>query len=212
LSSAASTAGKDQAISNVLGAGCSWSSYTSPYPSSSYPYPANSGYGYPKINQVCHEIKAIVAFSFLTWILSRSFQLCALSYSSNPCLYLVMFYTVTLIVLALRARSRGHNVWQTAVRDGILFSPSEKVVGGAPQVVASQPAVYQSYPPLAQQSPHPLAQQYNSPPAQQYNSLPAQQYISPLAQQYIPAMAQQYNPGGRSPPAQRSSVSYAYPA
>jgi len=169
LSSAASTAQKDQVISQVFSgqSGCSWSSYTSTI--SPYPYGQNpANYGYPSgLNHACHEIKAIMAFSFLTWLL-------------------LMFYTVTLLVLALRARSRGHNVWQSAVSDGTLFypsDPSEKVGSGAPQAVATQPAVYQSYPPLAQQ------------------------YISPPAQQYIP--------GGGSPPAQQYlpiSVSHAYPA
>ena len=62
-----------------------------------------------------------------------------------------MFYTVMLLVLAFRAQSQGHNRWQTSVRDGTLFYPSEKFVGGTPQVAAPQPAVYQSYPPPAQQ-------------------------------------------------------------
>jgi len=164
LSSAASTAQKDQEISNIFPdeSGCTWSSY------SYYSY----YYGFPDINTACHEIKPIMAFSFLAWIL-------------------LMFYTVTLLVLALRAQSRGHNVWQSAVRDGTLFNPSEKVVGGAPQAVAPQPAVYQSYPALAQQ------------------------YIPPPAQQYIPQLAQHHIPGGGPPPAQQSlpaSFSYAYPA
>jgi len=64
-----------------------------------------------------------------------------------------MFYTVFLLVLALRAQNQGHNVWTTGVRDGTLFypRPNEKFVGGTPQAVAPQPAVYQSYPPPAQQ-------------------------------------------------------------
>lgn len=63
-----------------------------------------------------------------------------------------MLYTVLLLVLALRAQSRGHNVWQTSVRDGTLFYPDEKPVGGAPPMAVPQPAVYQSYPPPVQQS------------------------------------------------------------
>lgn len=62
-----------------------------------------------------------------------------------------MFYTVMLLVLALRAQSQGHNVWVTGVRDGVLFYPSEKFMGGTPQAMAPQPGVYQSYPPPAQQ-------------------------------------------------------------
>jgi hypothetical protein len=202
LSSAADTANKDHAISLIFSgqSGCHWSSaLTSPYsPNSVYPpgYPSTN-YGLPKLDQACREIKAIEAVSFLTWLL-------------------LMSYTVTLLALALRARSRGHNVWQTAVSDGVIFYPNEKGVGGAPQAVAQQPAVYQSYPPSAQQSPHPLAQQYISSPAQQYISPPAQQqYISSPAQQYVSPPAQQYNPGGSPPLAQQylpTSVSHAYPA
>ena len=62
-----------------------------------------------------------------------------------------MSYTVMLLMLALRAQSRGHNVWSTSVRDGSLFYPNEKFVGGSPQAMAPQPGVYQSYPPSAQQ-------------------------------------------------------------
>ena len=61
-----------------------------------------------------------------------------------------MSYTVMLLVLALRAQSKGHNVWSTGVRDGALFYPNEKFVGGTPQAVGPH-AVYQSYPPSAQQ-------------------------------------------------------------
>jgi len=84
--------------------------------------------------QACHERKAIMAFSFLSWIL-------------------LMFYTVTLLVLAFRAQSKGYtsNVWQTGVRDGTLFHSCEKFVGGTSQAVAPQAVVYQSYPPPAQQ-------------------------------------------------------------
>ena len=74
-----------------------------------------------------------------------------------------MFYTIILLVLALRAQSQGHNVWQTGVRDGTLFYPSEK--GGAPPMSAPQPAVYQSYPPPVQQSlPTSVSHTYNGSP------------------------------------------------
>jgi hypothetical protein len=62
-----------------------------------------------------------------------------------------MFYTAMLAALAFRAQSKGQNVWQTGVRDGTFFYPSEKFMGGTPPVVVQQPAVYQSYPPPAQQ-------------------------------------------------------------
>jgi len=76
-----------------------------------------------------------------------------------------MFYTIILLVLALRAQSRGHNVWQAAIRDDTLFYPSEKVVGGAPPMSAPQPAVYQSYPPPAQQTyPQSVSHTYTGSP------------------------------------------------
>jgi len=151
LASGSSAAQKDQEISDL----CVWSLFSS------------------DLNQACNESRAIMGFSFLTWIL-------------------LMSYTVTLLVLALRAQSQGHNVWQTSVRDGTLFYPSENVVGGAPQVV--QPVVYQPY------APPTLAQQY---------------YTPPQAQQYVPPQAQQYIPGGGPSPAQQplpTSVLRAYPA
>jgi len=96
--------------------------------------------------QACHEIKAVMAFSFLTWIL-------------------LMFYTIILLVLALRAQNQGHNVWQAAIRDGTLFYPSEKVVGGSPPMAAPQPTVYQSYPPPAQQTlPQSVSHPYTGSP------------------------------------------------
>jgi len=67
--------------------------------------------------QMCHEIKAIMAFSFLSWIL-------------------LMAYTITLLVLAIRAHQRGNSAWTTSVRDGVLFYPSKTAMGGAAQVQA----------------------------------------------------------------------------
>lgn len=59
-----------------------------------------------------------------------------------------MGYTVTLLVLAIRAQERGNSAWTGGVRDGVLFYPSGKTMGGAGQVQAA-PASF----PLSHQQP-----------------------------------------------------------
>jgi len=76
----------------------------------------------------CHEIKAIMAFSFLLWIL-------------------LMAYTVTLLVLAIRSHERGNPAWTAGVRDSTLFYPSRKNMGGAAQVQATPASIPLSHPP-----------------------------------------------------------------
>jgi len=101
----------------------------------------------PGAEQGCHEIKAIMAFSFLTWIL-------------------LMAYTVTVLILAIRAQERGNPSWTTGVRDGVLFYSSRKTMGDAAQleVQAAPPTIPYSQP-LQQSLPQePLPQQpYTSP-------------------------------------------------
>ncbi|KAF8485100.1 hypothetical protein DFH94DRAFT_679586 [Russula ochroleuca] len=57
--------------------------------------------------ETCGEIKAIMAFSFLSWIL-------------------LMAYTIVLLVLAIRAHQRGNSAWTTSM-----------ATGGAAQVYAT---------------------------------------------------------------------------
>jgi len=83
--------------------------------------------------QGCQEIKAIMAFSFLSWII-------------------LMGYTVTLLVLAIRAQERGNSAWNTGVRDGVLFYSSRKTMGGAAEVYAAPASIPLSYQPPPQQS------------------------------------------------------------
>jgi len=83
--------------------------------------------------QGCQEVKAIMAFSFLSWII-------------------LMGYTVTLLVLAIRAQERGNSAWTTGVRDGVLFYSSRKTTGGAAQVYAAPASIPLSYQPPPQQS------------------------------------------------------------
>jgi len=79
--------------------------------------------------QGCQEIKAIMAFSFLTWLI-------------------LMAYTVLLLVLAIRAQGRGNNVWTASVRDDALFYNPEAKSGGTPAQVPTIPAsLPQTYPP-----------------------------------------------------------------
>jgi len=93
--------------------------------------------------QICHEIKAIMAFSFHAWIL-------------------LMSYTVMLMVLAIRAKGRGNSAWTTGVRDGVLFCSIRKTMEGAAQVQAAQatmpyplPPPQQPYPPYPSSYPIP---------------------------------------------------------
>jgi len=102
--------------------------------------------------QICQEIKAIMAFSFLTWIL-------------------LMSYTVLLLLLAIRAQEQGNSAWTSGVRDGVLFYSIRKTTGGTAQVQAAQ-ATY-SLPPLQQ----PLPEQ--SPPQQSPPQQPYSPYSSP---------------------------------
>jgi len=116
-------------------------------------FPGESGCDFglfvdPRATQGCHEIKGIMAFSFLTWIL-------------------LMSYTVTLLVLAMRSQERGNSAWTTGVRDGVLFYSLRKTTGGAPQVQTQLATVPYSLPPAQQLSPQqpPLQQAYPAYPS-----------------------------------------------
>jgi len=98
--------------------------------------------------QICHEIKAIIAFSFLTWIL-------------------LMSYTIVLVVLAIRAKERGNSAWTTGVRDGVLFYPVRKTTGGAAQVQTALATIPYSLPPPQQHLPP------RPPPPQPYPPYPS---------------------------------------
>ncbi|KAI0303075.1 hypothetical protein BC826DRAFT_1101218 [Russula brevipes] len=76
----------------------------------------------------CHETKAVIGFSFILWIL-------------------LMAYTVTLLVLTLRAKERGHPAWTVSVRDGVLLHPAEKTTGSAIQLTTI-PQSYSQAPPI----------------------------------------------------------------
>ncbi|KAI9512713.1 hypothetical protein F5148DRAFT_1161025 [Russula earlei] len=83
-------------------------------------------FGDGPVSQVCHEIKAIIAFSFLLWLL-------------------LMGYTILLLVLGVRAQGGGHSPWKSSVRDGTLLYPAEIV--RSPAQVEAAPASF-SYPPV----------------------------------------------------------------
>ena len=59
--------------------------------------------------------------------------------------YLVMAYTITLLVLAIRAQGRGHSAWTTGVGDGPLLNPAEKVMAAPTQVPFAPATIPQSY-------------------------------------------------------------------
>jgi hypothetical protein len=114
----------------------------------------------PGAVQGCQEVKAIMAFSFLLWIL-------------------LMGYTITLLVLAIRSQERGNAAWTTGVRDGVIFYSSRKGLGGAGQIQASQSSII----PLSQQPPQqyiPTSAPYANP---QYPQAPTSaSYASPQYQ------------------------------
>jgi len=86
--------------------------------------------------QVCNETNATAAFSFLLW-------------------FLLMAYTILLLVLSMRAHQQGRPAWTAAVRDGVLLYSrisGDKTVGSRSQVVATLPTIHQSHPPPSQQS------------------------------------------------------------
>ncbi|KAH8999436.1 hypothetical protein EDB92DRAFT_1834129 [Lactarius akahatsu] len=77
----------------------------------------------------CGEIKAIAAFSFLTWII-------------------LMGYTGVLLFLAIRAQERGHRVWKMSVREDTVLFEEAKSAGTPAQVPAIPASLPQSYPPV----------------------------------------------------------------
>ncbi|KAH9007148.1 hypothetical protein EDB86DRAFT_3069807 [Lactarius hatsudake] len=76
----------------------------------------------------CSEIKAIAAFSFLTWII-------------------LMGYTGVLLFLAIRAQERGHRVWKMSVREDTVLFEEAKSAGTPAQVPTVPASLPQSYPP-----------------------------------------------------------------
>ncbi|KAI0303076.1 hypothetical protein BC826DRAFT_328184 [Russula brevipes] len=116
---------------------------------SGYPEEATCDFG--DLNDVgadirfCHEIKAVIGFSFILWIL-------------------LMAYTFTLLVLTLRARGRGHPAWTTSVRDGVLLHTAEKTTESAFQMPVAQTHVISTpYVPATQMTTIP--QSYSQAPA-----------------------------------------------
>ncbi|KAI0002932.1 hypothetical protein BJV74DRAFT_814276 [Russula compacta] len=78
------------------------------------------------VTQGCQEIKGIMAFSFLSWLL-------------------LMTYTVILLTLAIRAHGRGNPAWTTGVGDGPILSPAQKVIATPTQVPFAPATIPQSY-------------------------------------------------------------------
>jgi hypothetical protein len=94
----------------------------------------------------CHEIKAIMAFSFLVWLLGSSFPLCFCSACLWLCYHPVMGYTATLLILAIRAHERGHSAWKTSVRDGVLLYPAAKTMGHVAQAPTALATIFSLIP------------------------------------------------------------------
>jgi len=81
---------------------------------------------FPIFNQVCHEVQATEAFSFLIWIL-------------------LMVYSIAILVISIIASTRGNSPWTSSVKRGNFLVPAT----GAQSVTASQsPIMHQhQYPP-----------------------------------------------------------------
>jgi len=141
----------------------SYAAWTDGQITAAFPEEASCDFGFfadPRAAQGCHEIKGIMALSFLIWIL-------------------LMSYTIMLVVLGIRAQERDNAVWTTGVRDGVLFFSIRKTsTGGAAQVQTGLASVPYSLP-LSQQT---LPQQPSpqQPPSQQIYPTYASSY--PIAQ------------------------------
>jgi len=129
----------------------SYAAWTDGQIMAAFPSESSCDFGFfadPNATQGCHEIKAIMAFSFLTWIL-------------------LMTYSIVLVVLALRAQERGNSAWTTGVRDGVLFYSVRKTTGGAAQVQTALATAPYAQPPLQPLSPQ------QPPPVQAYSAYPS---------------------------------------
>jgi len=124
----------------------SYAAWTDGQITSAFPGESSCDFGFfadSNATEGCHEIKAIMAFSFLIWIL-------------------LMSYSILLLVLAIRAQERGNSAWTSGVRDGVLFYSIGKTTGGAAQVQATPATIPYSLPPPQQLLPQqpPLQQPY----------------------------------------------------
>jgi len=121
-----------------------------------------------KNSRYCHETKAVIGFSFILWIL-------------------LMAYTVTLLVLTLRAKERGHPAWTTSVRDGVLLRPAEKTTESAIQVPVAQTHIISTpYVPATQLTTIPQSYSQAPPIRAPYYPSPAQHSLSMSVSPSIP--------------------------
>jgi hypothetical protein len=126
----------------------SYAAWTDGQLTAAFPGESTCDFGFfadPKATQGCHDVKAIMAFSFLIWIL-------------------LMSYSILLVVLAIRSQERGNSAWTTGVRDGVLFYSIGKTTGGAAQVQATPATIPYSLPPSQQLLPQQPPQQQPYPP------------------------------------------------
>ncbi|KAI9463671.1 hypothetical protein BJY52DRAFT_1184675 [Lactarius psammicola] len=92
------------------------------------PAEISCNFGDGGINKRCHDIKAIMVFSFLIW-------------------FILMAYIGVLLFLAVRAQGRGRPVWKTSVREVVVFYPGAKPAGTPAEVPTIPASLPQSYPP-----------------------------------------------------------------
>ncbi|KIM83956.1 hypothetical protein PILCRDRAFT_818986 [Piloderma croceum F 1598] len=78
-------------------------------------------------NQICHEVQAIVGFSFLIWLL-------------------LMVYSIVILVMAIIASTRGNSPWTSTVKRGNFLAPATGAQSGGG--AAHSPIMHQhQYPP-----------------------------------------------------------------
>ncbi|KIM70151.1 hypothetical protein SCLCIDRAFT_12726 [Scleroderma citrinum Foug A] len=109
---------------------------------------------YPLVNQACHEIQAVEAFSFLAF-------------------FVLLGYTIVLLVFACIAASRGNLPWFSSVKETSFLAPAS--MAPPTQAMGQYPGAQPQYtaPVQPQYSPvSPQTQPYYSPHPGQPQSIP----------------------------------------
>ncbi|KAI6152596.1 hypothetical protein BKA82DRAFT_4112674 [Pisolithus tinctorius] len=153
-----------------------------------YFFPEGCVLNNPSVNQICYEVTAVEAFSFLNF-------------------FAVFFYYDVLVLYAIICAIRGKGIWTISVRDAANSGPYNPVHRNTPNIPDIR------MPPANGYSPNGTPQPYNAYPQQtaplwypgapqQYPGAPQQQYPGGAPQQQYPqypgAPHQQYSGGSQS--------------
>jgi len=114
----------------------------------------------PTYNQACHESLAVEAFSFMGSFLCASSSFAINFNCPHQANRAVLGYTITLLVFACIAASRGNSPWFSSVRETIFLAPASAAsVSAAPPTQSTG-----QYPVPQPQYIAPVQPQYRSPP------------------------------------------------